>query len=128
MFRSSLERDEPPKVFEDGRQVRDFVHVEDVARANVKAIEHLVDAAPDGSLRPFNVCSGRPITIGEVADLVTRGSGRQGTTPIVTGQFRAGDVRHVIASPRRAAEELGFVAEVAPEDGLVDFATAPLRA
>jgi dTDP-L-rhamnose 4-epimerase len=128
MFRSSLERDEPPKVFEDGRQVRDFVHVEDVARANVKAIEHLVDAAPDGSLRPFNVCSGRPITIGEVADLVTRGSGRQGTTPIVTGQFRAGDVRHVIASPRRAAEELGFAAEIAPEDGLVAFATAPLRA
>ena len=127
MFRSALERGESPRVFEDGRQVRDFVHVEDVARANVRAVERLAAAAPDRSVRAFNVCSGRPITIAEVADLVALGTDRPGTAPVVTGEFRAGDVRHVIASPRRAADELGFRAEVAPEDGLVAFATAPLR-
>jgi len=127
MFRSSLERDQAPRVFEDGRQARDFVHVDDVARANVRAIEQLAAAPGDPTLRAFNVCSGRPITIGEVADLVTRGSGRPGLAPAVTGEFRAGDVRHVVASGQRAAEELGFVAEIAPEAGLVAFATAPLR-
>jgi dTDP-L-rhamnose 4-epimerase len=127
MFRSSLEQNQAPQVFEDGRQVRDFVHVDDVARANVRAIERLADSATDPVLRAFNVCSARPITIGEVADLVARGSGRPDIAPAVTGEFRLGDVRHVVASPKRAAEELGFVAEVAPEEGLVAFATAPLR-
>jgi dTDP-L-rhamnose 4-epimerase len=45
----------------------------------------------------------------------------------VTGQYRAGDVRHVVASPARAAAELGFTATVTPEQGLAEFATAPLR-
>lgn len=127
MFRSSLERSEPPRVFEDGRQARDFVHVDDVARANVRAIEALATGPLDGALRAYNVCSGRPVTIGEVADLVARGAG-SGVAPVVTGEYRAGDVRHVVASPARAADELGFRAEVAPEDGLPAFATAPLRA
>jgi len=127
MFRSSLERNQPPQVFEDGRQVRDFVHVDDVALANVLAIEQLAESATDPVLRAFNVCSGRPITIGEVADLVARGSRRPDIAPVVTGEFRAGDVRHVVASPQRAADELGFTAVVTPEAGLAAFATAPLR-
>ncbi|RNL78997.1 NAD-dependent epimerase/dehydratase family protein [Nocardioides marmorisolisilvae] len=128
MFRSSLERDEAPRVFEDGGQVRDFVHVHDVARANVLAIEQLAGSAAESGMRTFNVCSGEPISIGEVAGLICQGSGRTGIDPVVTGEFRAGDVRHVVASPRRAADELGFVAEVAPAEGLRAFATAPLRA
>ena len=127
MFRSSLEAGGPPQVFEDGRQVRDFVHVEDVARANVLALERVLAASGDGTLTPFNVCSGRPITIGEVAELVSRGCGNPGLVPEVTGSYRVGDVRHVVASGQRAAAELGFVAQVAPEQGLVEFATAPLR-
>lgn len=127
MFRSSLERGEPPRVFEDGHQARDFVHVDDVARANVLAIEALACGSLDGSLRAYNVCSGRPVTIGEVAHLVARGAG-SGVAPVVTGEYRPGDVRHVVASPARAEDELGFRAEVAPEDGLPAFANAPLRA
>ncbi len=125
IFRSSLERGEAPRVFEDGGQMRDFVHVADVARANLAALDAVV-AAPTGTMPAYNVCSGQPVSIGDVARLVARGSGRT-LEPVTTGQYRLGDVRHVVASPALAAAELGFTAEVAPEVGLPEFATAPLR-
>jgi dTDP-L-rhamnose 4-epimerase len=126
MFRSSLERGEPPQVFEDGGQMRDFVHVDDVARANLLAVEAVAGAAA-GSWSAFNVASGHPIGILEVAELVARGAGAR-VRPQVTGGFRIGDVRHVVASPVLARRELGFTASVSPQDGLVAFATNPLRA
>jgi dTDP-L-rhamnose 4-epimerase len=120
MFRSAIERGDRPRVFEDGRQQRDFVHVDDVARANLAAI----DAVGSGrSFAAFNVASGRPIGIAEVATMV--GAGR--VVPEVTGEYRTGDIRHIVASPERARRELGFVAGVSPEVGLPAFATAPLR-
>lgn len=125
MFRSSIERGEPPRVFEDGAQMRDFVHVKDVARANVIALEAVLDA-PGGGAAAYNVCSGRPVSIREVADLVLRGSD-SALSCEVTGQYRPGDVRHIVASPRAAREELGFTAAVSPLDGLPAFATEPLR-
>jgi dTDP-L-rhamnose 4-epimerase len=121
MFRSSVERGERPTVFEDGRQMRDFVHVSDVAVANLAAVESV-----DSGFRPYNVCSGRPVSIREVAELVTRGAGAD-ITPELTGGYRLGDVRHVVASPERARDELDFAARVAPEQGLTEFAHAPLR-
>ena len=126
MFRSSLERGERPQVFEDGGQVRDFVHVADVARANLLALEQ-VTAEPVPRFAAYNVCSGRPVTILDVATQVAAGTGRD-VAPEVTGGFRAGDVRHVVASPELARRELGFTAEVDPATGLREFATAPLRA
>lgn len=124
MFRSSLERGEPPQVFEDGEQARDFVHVSDVARANLAAI-HAVGERESGC-RAYNVCSGSAVTIAEVAKLVA--SGRvSGQPPEVTGRYRIGDARHVVASPERARVELGFGAQVAPVDGLPEFASVPLR-
>lgn len=126
MFRSSLERGERPQVYEDGGQARDFVHVADVARANVLALEQVV-AEPVPRYAAYNVCSGQPVTILDVARRVAAGTGRD-LEPEVTGGFRPGDVRHVVASPALAASELGFTAQVHPDDGLRDFATAPLRA
>lgn len=125
MFRSALERGERPQVFEDGGQVRDFVHVADVARANLAALRAVIDAVP-GRFAAYNVASGRPITIGEVAGLVAAGTSSD-LTPEVTGGYRIGDVRHVVASPARAAAELGFTASVDPTEGLREFAVAPLR-
>jgi dTDP-L-rhamnose 4-epimerase len=126
MFRSSLERGQPPQVYEDGGQMRDFVHVDDVARANLVALEAVVES-PAGHYAPYNVASGHPVPILEVARLVAEGTGA-GPEPEVTGQYRLGDVRHVVASPGRASAELGFTAGVHPERGLPAFSTAPLRA
>lgn len=125
MFRSSLERGEPPRVFEDGGQMRDFVHVSDVAAANLVALRSAV-AMPSGRWDAFNVCSGRPVSIHRVAGLVAEGSG-SGLTPQVTGEYRSGDVRHVVASPERAKVALGFKAAVHPDHGLREFASVPLR-
>jgi dTDP-L-rhamnose 4-epimerase len=121
IFRSQLERGRPPVVFEDGGQVRDFVHVSDVARANVLALT--ADEPYDGAL---NVASGRPCTLRTMADVLTDAFGLD-ERPVVSGAFRLGDVRHVVASPERARDALGFEAAVAPDDGLRRFALDPLR-
>ena len=120
MFRSSLESGKAPLVYEDGNQARDFVHVADVAAANVRSIETELSG-----FTPLNVCSGHPVTIGEVAMRLAKS--RRGPLPIVTGQFRTGDVRHIVADPSRAAELLGFTAAITPTQGLERLAWAPLR-
>jgi len=123
IFRSALERGEPPRVLEDGRQRRDFVHVTDVAAANVRALT--VDP-PDGGLTAVNVCSGEPHTIGDLAGALAAATG--GPAPVVVGGSRPGDVRHVVANPARARSLLGFRATVGFEAGVRAFATDPLRA
>lgn len=120
IFRSALEAGGAPRVFEDGGQARDFVHVTDVANANLAAIER-----PSAGFVPLNVCSGLPITIRDVAAALAEARG--GPEPLVTGEYRAGDVRHIVASPERARRILGFSARVTPTEGLAAFAFAPLR-
>lgn len=122
IFRSALERGDAPRVFEDGRQRRDFVHVREVAAANVTA---LAATAGTTGFRAYNIASGVTTTIGEMATALAVAAG--GPAPVVTGEF-PGDVRHVVASPHRARTELGFTATIAPTDGITAFATAPLRA
>jgi dTDP-L-rhamnose 4-epimerase len=122
IFRSALEAGRAPQVFEDGGQQRDFVHVTDVAEANLRAL--LADP-PDSSLRAYNVASGRPHTVGDMARALADAFG--GPEPVVTGDYRIGDVRHVVASPARAEKELGFRARVEFDDGMRAFATDPLR-
>ena len=117
IFRSALERAEPPQVFEDGRQLRDFVHVRDVARANVVALI-------EGATGAFNVASGEPHTIEEMASALHGAFGIGEPPPIVTGRFRLGDVRHVFASPDRAARVLGFRAQIPFDQGMRELASA----
>lgn len=125
IFRSAFERDEPPRVFEDGGQRRDFIHVRDVAACNVRALEAL-DSTP-GELRAYNVASGVPHTVGEMASELARAF-EGGMEPKITGEFRLGDVRHIVASPRAAASALGFTATTGFADGMAEFAHAELRA
>ena len=120
IFRSALERGEVPRVFEDGGQQRDFVHVRDVAAANVLALD-----APPEVTGAFNVCSGTPHTVLDMAAALCRAFGS--APPEVVGGYRLGDVRHVVASPARAAEVLGFRAAVGFDDGMREFASATLR-
>jgi dTDP-L-rhamnose 4-epimerase len=124
IFRSSLERGRSPQVFEDGGQMRDFVHVSDVARANLLAIDAVADR-PAESWAAYNICSGTPVAILRVAEILAAAAG--GPSPELTGAYRSGDVRHVVASPSLAVEELGFLAEVDPERGITELASAPLR-
>ena len=116
IFRSAVAAGRPPEVFEDGGQTRDFVHVSDVARANVLALTACC-ATPFAA---FNIASGTPHTVADLA----RAMAGPGLSPVVTGRWRLGDVRHVVASPARAAERLGFVAEVGFAAGMADFARA----
>jgi dTDP-L-rhamnose 4-epimerase len=122
IFRSSLERGEAPRVMEDGRQRRDFVHVSDVAAANVAALE---TPAPEGRCVPLNIGSGEVRTIGELASTLAEAMG--GPAPQIVGGARPGDVRHVTADPTRAADLLGHRARTSFADGIAAFATDPLR-
>jgi dTDP-L-rhamnose 4-epimerase len=122
IFRSALEGGRAPKVFEDGLQLRDFVHVRDVARANVLA---LTAATPVAGA--FNIASGQPRSILDMSVALTAAYAGE-LTPVVTGEFRLGDVRHVFASSEKARAVLGFTAHEQFADGMTEFATAPLRA
>jgi dTDP-L-rhamnose 4-epimerase len=124
LFRSALARGEAPRVFEDGGQRRDFVHVRDVAAANALALSGAQDG-PEGALRAFNVGSGEPHTVGELAAELALASG--GPASVTTGEYRLGDVRHITASSRRLRDELGWKPEVRFAEGVAEFATASLR-
>ena len=125
IFRSEVSGGRPPRVFEDGGQTRDFVHVRDVARANVLALTQ-----PDAPPGAYNIASGTPRTVLDLASAVCAVAGPEGApgpVPVVTGDYRLGDVRHIVASPVRAAEALGFEAAVDFGSGMAEFASAPMR-
>ena len=119
VFLSALAAGNAPRVFEDGAQRRDFVHVRDVARANVLALEA-------GEARPaaLNIASGSPRTVGDMARALHAAVGEASAEPQVTGEFRRGDVRHVFASTAAARRELGFVAEEDFAAGMAELAAA----
>jgi dTDP-L-rhamnose 4-epimerase len=94
-----------------------------VAAANVAA---LAATAERHGLRAYNIASGVPISVGEIAGAFAAALG--GPAPVVTGEFRVGDVRHVLASPARACAELDFVARIGPAEGIAGFAAESLRA
>ena len=139
IFRSRLENGQPPRVFEDGGQRRDFVHVRDVARANLLALEAVDSAvggvasasaraearAGAGGLGCYNVASGEPHTVGEMAAALAVAFGD--IEPVVTGEYRLGDVRHIVASPASSVRDLGFRAQTHFAEGIAEFAQAPLR-
>jgi dTDP-L-rhamnose 4-epimerase len=125
LFRSALERGEAPRVFEDGAQRRDFAHVRDVADANLAALD-AVSGMEAGRFRAYNVGSGVVHTIGELAAELSAAA--SGPAPVVTGEYRLGDVRHITASSGRIAAELGWRARVNFDEGVREFASAPLRA
>lgn len=117
IFASRLLNGRPPLVFEDGRQRRDFVHVGDVARAFVAALEH-----PASAGKVFNVGSGEHRTIAEVGALLAQAMGRHSILPEITGKARSGDIRHCFADISRAEAELGFRARQDFSAGLAELA------
>jgi len=117
IFVSALRRGESPQVYEDGGQQRDFVHVSDVARANLVAL-----CAPARVTGTFNIASGEPRTVLEMAQELWRALGDPASAPAVIGSWRLGDVRHIVASPAKAADVLGFRAQVGFAEGMAELA------
>jgi len=115
IFTSALRRGEAPKVFEDGAQRRDFVHVRDVAAATVAACEQHV-----AGVRAFNVGSGTPRTVGEMARALAEAL--KGPKPVVTGGYRLGDVRHITADSSRLRQELHWSPQVDFAQGMAELA------
>ncbi len=115
-FASRVLNGNPPLIFEDGEQQRDFVSVYDVARACRLAIEN-----PAANGRALNISSGVPMTVREVAERTIRAIGSN-LQPKITGNYRAGDIRHCFADISLARDLLGWQPTVTLEQGLEDLA------
>ena len=117
IFASRLLNGKPPVIFEDGLQQRDFVSVYDIARACRLALE-----APDANGRVFNIGSGRPRTVLEIAQRMARVLGKEQIEPEISGKYRVGDIRHCFADIRLARRHLGYEPQVEMEEGLQELA------
>lgn len=115
IFASRLLNGRPPIVFEDGRQSRDFIHVSDIVRAIMLALE-----SEPATGHAINLGTGRPSTVLQIAQALSAGL-ESDIDPIRNGQYRAGDIRHCVADPGRARELLGFEATTTLEDGMRDL-------
>ena len=116
IFSSRLLNRQPPLIFEDGEQRRDFVHVGDVARAFAEA---LTSPAADGEV--FNIGSGQDRSIREVAAELARAMGREDIAPEIVGKSRTGDIRHCFCDGTKAADRLGFSASKDFREGLAEL-------
>ncbi len=117
IFASRLQNGQRPLVFEDGQQRRDFVHVEDVARAFVLAMER-----PEANGEVINIGSGRSVSITEIAERLAVAMGKPDIRPLITGKARRGDIRHCFADISKAERLLGFSPERSFENSLAELA------
>ena len=117
IFASRIANGQSPMVFEDGQQRRDFVHVSDVARAFLLALDH--DKA-DGEV--FNIASGAVRAVEEVARLQAASMGRADLEPEIMDKARAGDIRHCIPDLTKAETALGYKAVQDFGEGLAELA------
>jgi dTDP-L-rhamnose 4-epimerase len=116
IFASRLMNGQPPLIFEDGEQRRDFVHVNDVARAFADAL-----VLPEAAGGTFNIGSGRHRSVREVADELARAMGKNQIEPAIVGKARTGDIRHCFCDPALARASLGFEAREDFTDRLAEL-------
>ena len=116
IFSARLLNGQPPVIYEDGLQSRDFIHVQDVIRASLLAMGRV-----EADYEVFNVGTGRPLTILEIARVLIDSLADAGLEPEVAGQCRRGDIRHCFADIGKIEERLGFAPQVSFEDGVSDL-------
>lgn len=116
IFSSRILSGNPPYIFEDGHQVRDFVHVKDVAWANLLALER-----NEANYQAINIGTGKPTSILELAQTLTRLCSSE-IKPQISGEYRKGDIRHCYAETSRARNVMGFEASINLEEGLSELA------
>ena len=116
IFASRYLNNNPPRIFEDGQQRRDFVSVYDVARACRLALE-----SDKSNSEVFNIGSGNSYTVADIAELMGQVLGKDHLQPEITGEYRKGDIRHCYADISKARQILGFTPEVNFTDGLTEL-------
>jgi dTDP-L-rhamnose 4-epimerase len=118
IFCSRILAGNPPPIYEDGRQLRDFVHATDVAHANVLALEH-----PEADYQAINIGTGTPISILDVAWTLIRemGADKLGLAPLVLGEFRPGDTRDCYPDVSCARQLLSYEAQVTFQQGAAEL-------
>ena len=122
IFKSRLLAGHPPQVYEDGGQLRDFIHVDDIVQANLLA----ADASEDSvAFEAFNVGTGQPHQVSDFARELAK-SIDPNLEPEFPGLFRLGDVRHVFANISKI-RRLGFAPRVSFEEGVSRFAHESTR-
>ncbi len=117
VFASRMINGKQPLIFEDGEQQRDFVSIHDIVRANLLAMDR-----PESNGQVINIGSGKPVSIRRVAELLANALGSKGIEPVVTGKYRAGDIRHCYADISRARALLGYEPQVTHEEGFLELA------
>jgi dTDP-L-rhamnose 4-epimerase len=117
IFAARLLNDNPPKIFEDGLQQRDFVSVYDVARACRLALQ-----TPEAAGEVFNVGSGQACTVRDVAARLARVLGKEHIEPEIIGKYRVGDIRHCFSDIGKARQVLGYAPEVTLDEGMAELA------
>jgi dTDP-L-rhamnose 4-epimerase len=115
IFSSRLLNGRAPIAFEDGQQLRDFIHVSDVAKAVVAAL-----TSDKAAGEAVNVGIGAPITVNDVSELLAQALGVD-IAPEISQTSRAGDIRHCFADMTKAKELLDFVPEVEFKDGVAEL-------
>jgi len=115
IFMSRLLNDNPPIVFEDGLQSRDFISVHDIVLANIMVME-----SEKANQQIYNVGAGRQISVLKIAETLNSLLGKD-IEPEVVGKFRKGDVRHCFADISRIRDDLGFEPLVSLEDGFQEL-------
>ncbi|MBN2054047.1 NAD-dependent epimerase/dehydratase family protein [bacterium] len=117
IFSSRVLNGNPPVVYEDGAQSRDFVHVTDIVQANILSMQKR-----EADYQVFNVGSGRSVTIRRVGELlIERLAPGSGLAPVLTNKFREGDVRHCFADIGKISATLGYRPRVQFEQGIEDL-------
>lgn len=116
IFSSRYLNGNPPLIFEDGQQRRDFIHVKDVARACRLAME-----SPDAGGEVFNIGSGKSYTVREIAERIGQTLNKQHIQPEVCGKYRVGDIRHCFADISKAESVLNFTPQISLEEGMEEL-------
>ena len=115
IFMSRLKNNQSPLIFEDGNQLRDFVNIYDVVQANMLAMEK-----NEANYKIFNVGSGQPISIKQIAESIAKLC-KKNIEPVITGQYRKGDIRHCFADITKIKQKLGYEPKVSFEDGMKEL-------
>jgi dTDP-L-rhamnose 4-epimerase len=104
-----------PLIYEDGWQLKDVIHVRDVVRANLVAMERT-----EANYQVFNLGNGEGLSVYRIGELITEELG-SAARPVLTGQYRRGDARHGWADISKARRLLGWEPSLSTEDGIADL-------